>query len=302
MSLLNILKKSPIDFEIPERKINPLYILDEERRAEYIKYGFTIFRNVVKDEIIDEMLQTHEKISKMDGYFDSKSLETTIAFGPEIHTIVIDKVKEISNEVFKGILDPNLCKYDFGGGIIIKNKGCKFAPHHDCSIVDEYTGTTSYAWMPTEDMTDDNGTFYAIIGSHLWSAWQRSSQYPTWPLKKFNKFLWSQMEPVYSNKGDIVLFDSALIHASKANKTNKKRLAFNSCVIEKTAKFVQYYYDKDTPQGKVEKYLVDLKYWYAGKLNGRPEGYERVIEDTVYPSYFDEKFLKHQIEKYRPND
>lgn len=302
MSLLDIFRKKEIPFNLKEREIHPSYIIDEHYRNEYVKNGYVIIKNIVEEEAINKVLATFEKISKMPGYFESDKLQTTIAFGETIHNIAINVVKEVSINIFNKILDPNLCIYDFGGGIIVKNKGCWFAPHQDCSIIDEYVSTTTYAWIPTVDMNDTNGTFYAIPGSHLWAAWQRSSQYPSWPLKKYSQFLWEQMIPLYLNKGDILLFDSALIHASGENKTNEKRIAFNACIIDKKAQHVQYVKEKDTPKGRIEKYLVDIDYWQKGSLWGRPVGYERIEEDVCYPENITKDFLAEQIKKYQMND
>lgn len=300
MNILNFFKRSTDrpETEIPERIIHPQYIKNENDRNEYIQKGYVIIKNVINDEDIRRVLQLHDEISNMEGYFESDKLQTSIAFGEKIHQKVIQTIKDISTGIFDKILDPSLCNYDFGGGIIIKNKGCWFAPHQDCSIIDEYTGTTTYAWMPTVDMNDNNGTFYAIPGSHLWAAWQRSSQYPSWPLKNFNQFLWNQMIPLYLNKGDILLFDSALIHASGENKTNEKRIAFNACIIEKKAQHVQYVQDNKTPKGKIEKYHVDEEFWYKGNLWGRPVGYKKVVENVIYPSKLSEEYLLKLISQY----
>lgn len=295
-------KKTNPEFIFQEREINPLYIINENNRNEYIKNGYTIIKNIVSDENIEKVENAFEKIKTLPGYFESDKLQTTIAFGQEAHTIAINVVNEVSTEIFKGVLDENLCRYDFGGGIIIKNKGCWFAPHQDCSIIDEYKGTTSYAWIPTVDMTSENGTFYAIPGSHLWAAWQRSSQYPTWPLKEFSNLLWQEMTPIMVNKGDVLLFDSALIHASGENTTDKIRIAFNMCIIEKKAEHVQYFLDKNTPEDKIEKYIVDEQYWYKGNLWGRPSGYKKIIESKKYPIKLTEEFIKSNIEKYHKND
>lgn len=299
MDIFNLFKKKNLEeINIPERVINPTYIIAEKHRAAYIKNGYVVIKKVIDDDAINSVLRLHEEISKMPGYFESDKLETSIAFGTEIHQKVIKEIQTISTNIFNSILDPNLCHYDFGGGIIIKNKGCWFAPHQDCSIIDEYKGTTSYAWMPTVTMNDNNGTFYAIPGSHRWAAWQRSSQHTSWPLKKFEQLLWNNMIPIYVEKGDILLFDSALIHASGDNKTDQKRIAFNACIIEKKAQHIQYVLDKKTPKGKIEKFLVDIEYWYKGNLWGRPKGYKREVEKLIYPKLLTEKFIIEQIEKY----
>lgn len=300
MNILDLFRNKKTEQKvIPERKTNPLYIKDEQYRQDYIKQGFTIVKKVIDDATIQRVLDLHDEISKMDGYFESDKLQTSIAFGPVIHQKVIGVIKEISVGILDKVLDSKLCTYDFGGGIIVKSKGGWFQPHQDCSIIDEYQGTTSYAWMPTVDMTADNGTFYALPGSHLWGAWQRSSQHIDWPLKKYEKFLWENMVPLYLNKGDLLLFDSALIHASGANKTDVKRIAFNACIIEKEAQHVQYVQDKKTSKGKIDKYLVDLEYWYKGNLWGRPKGYKKITEQLIYPENLSEQYLSELINKYK---
>lgn len=302
LNLFNLFKKeTKSDFVGQERKINPLYIINGKNRDEYVRNGYTIIKSIVSDENIRKVEDAFEKIKALPGYFESDKLQTTIAFGQEAHTIAINVVNDVSNDIFKDVLDENLCRYDFGGGIIVKNKGCWFAPHQDCSIIDEYKGTTTYAWIPTVDMTSENGTFFAIPGSHLWAAWQRSSQYPSWPLKDFSKLLWEKMIPVMVNKGDVLLFDSALIHASGENTTEKIRIAFNMCIIEKKAEHVQYFLDKKTPKDQIEKYIVDEKYWYKGNLWGRPEGYRKIVEHKKYPVRLTEEFIISNIEKYPAN-
>ncbi|MCB0514387.1 MAG: phytanoyl-CoA dioxygenase family protein, partial [Bacteroidetes bacterium] len=264
-------------------------------RNKYIKDGFVIIKNAVSDEIIDSILATFDEIKKMPGYFVSDKLQTTIAYGVEAHNKAIEAVTKVSGRIFDGILDSEKCRYDFGGGIIVKSKGGWFEPHQDCPIVDEYKSTTSYAWMPTVDMTPTNGTFYAIPGSHLWSAWQRSSQHPDWPLKKYEQFLWDNMVPIFVNKGDVLLFDSALIHASGENSTDTIRLAFNLCIIDRKAEHVQYVKKDNTT---IDKYLVDEAYWYSGNLWGKPKGYKKVTEKLIYPKVLTEDFLKGLIDKH----
>lgn len=291
-------KDFPSVTDISERTLNPEYIINKNDREKYIKDGFVVIKNVVSNDIIEKILDTFEEIKKMPGYFESDKLQTTIAFGLDAHNLSIKTVNSVSDQIFSNILDKEKCRYDFGGGIIVKNKGGWFAPHQDCSIIDEYKGTTSYAWIPTVDMTAYNGTFYAIPGSHIWAAWQRSSQYPSWPLKSFSKFLWNNMVPIKVNKGDVLLFDSALIHASGENSTDAIRLAFNMCIIDRKAEHVQYVKDENTKKNSIDKYLVDEAYWYKGNLWGRPKGYKKITEQLVYPTDLTENYLKQLIDKY----
>ncbi|MFN8276295.1 MAG: phytanoyl-CoA dioxygenase family protein [Chitinophagales bacterium] len=286
--------------DVPERKVNAHFIRDPKKRAEFETKGYTILENMVPEAVIEEVLEALEQIKKLPGYFESKKLESTPAFGEAAHRIAFQTINSVCGSIFPEHLDETKCRFDFGGSIIIKNKGCWLEPHQDSSVVDEYKAVTAYAWIPTVTMTQDNGTFYAIEGSHLWAAWQRSSQHPDWPLKKFEQFLWKQMRPIQVNKGAALLFDSALIHASGSNRTDVPRIAFNTCIIDRQAQHVQYVEQKDTPKGMVEKYLVDERFWNAGDFWGRPKGYPMILEKKIYPSRISKRFLAAQIEKFRP--
>ncbi len=284
--------------EVPERVINPKYILNEKNRKEYIEKGYTILKGIVADQHIEDVLSTFEKIKQLPGYFESDKFQSTLAFGPEAHKLSYEVVNRVAAEILENQLDKSICRYDVGGNIIVKNKGCWLEPHHDSSIIDEYLGTTSYVWIPTVDMTSENGTFFALPYSHKWSAWQRSSQHPAWPLKPFEHFLWDLMSPILVNKGDVLLFDSGLIHASGSNNTDEVRIAFNLCVVEKNQAQVQYVKDSWTPAGKINKYLVDDTYWQKGNLWGRPKGYKHSVESLRYPEVITQEFILKHIEKY----
>lgn len=301
MNLLNLFyNKRDENFILPERKIHAEYILNEINRSEYIKKGYTIIRNIADDASLGKIIDTHYKMTKISGYFESEKFQSSIAFGKNAYQLGIDTVNEVSTKIFTSILDNNLCKYDMGGSILIKNKGCFLGPHQGTPLIDEYAGTTTYAWVPTVDITGDNGTFYVLEGSHHWAAWQRSSQLNYWSLNKYADLLWKKMEPLFLNKGDVLLFDSALIHASGENKTGKIRLAVNVCIVEKKAQFVQYIEEKDTPKGMIEKYFVDEDYWHAGNFSGRPEEkYRKIMEKKIYPKALNKKFILSQIEKFK---
>ena len=200
--------------DVPERIINPSYIIKESNKIEYIEKGYTILKGIVKNEHISQVLEVFERIKKLPGYFESDKFQSTLAFGEEAHRLSYEVVNRVAAEILENQVDKSICRYDVGGNIIVKNKGCWLEPHHDSSIIDEYLGTTSYVWIPTVDMTSENGTFYELPYSHKWSAWQRSSQHPSWPLKPFEHFLWKKMKPTMVNKGDVLLFDSGLILTS----------------------------------------------------------------------------------------
>ena len=73
--------------DVPERIINPRYIINESNKIEYIEKGYTILKGIVKDEHISQVLEVFERIKKLPGYFESDKFQSTLAFGEEAHSL-----------------------------------------------------------------------------------------------------------------------------------------------------------------------------------------------------------------------
>ncbi|MBK9353455.1 MAG: phytanoyl-CoA dioxygenase family protein [Bacteroidetes bacterium] len=149
------------------------------------------------------------------------------------------------------------------------SKTSQLNPHQDTPIVDELNLYAIYAWIPLCDVNEKNGTLSVLPKSHLWGNYQRSLNVP-WIYEKYTNKLWKLMKPLNINKGDLICFDSALIHASGPNMSNEVRVAYNTAILPKNFQQVHYYMDKDTPKNKVEEYLIDETFYMNENIMQKP--------------------------------
>lgn len=158
-----------------------------------------------------------------------------------------------------------------GGTFLLKppTKEGKNDPHQDSAHVDEEKFYSVYCWVPLVDMNDDNGPVYAIKGSHLWGNRYRSTVVP-WLYKNVLDNLVEYGTPTYPKAGEMLIFDSALIHYSPPNITDQPRPAINYFVKPKVAPLLYYFTDKTTPAGFVEEFELNKEFYYTYDWFSRP--------------------------------
>lgn len=254
------------------------YFLDPEYSSHYDKYGYVVVKNILSNAHIERILNGYKKIVELTNLSSVNSFLSSVSLGSDSFSIGINTVNSICLEILPTVLNVSKCDFNLGGSILIKGKGCYLPPHQGTPLVIENDQLVSYIWMPTESVGKENGTFMAIPGSHKWAAIQRSSQHEYWPFNPFIEKLNKLMVPIFVEKGDILIFDSALIHASLDNFTNHYRIAANATIVPKEAKFVQYVELKFLSKFLIKKYIVDRDYWISGKYNTAIKNYKYAIE------------------------
>ncbi|HNC65388.1 MAG TPA: phytanoyl-CoA dioxygenase family protein, partial [Chitinophagales bacterium] len=108
------------------------------------------------------------------------------------------------------------------------------------------------------------------------------------------------MKPIYLNKGDILIWDSAMIHASAPNLSNKTRIALTTTLLPKNFKMVEYFKDKTTPKNMIEKYQVERSFWESEDIMKRPPCPPNQflgIEDEIFPSNISSNQLAYLIQQ-----
>jgi len=181
-----------------------------------------------------------------------------------------------------------------GGVFVVKPSGSDggLNPHQDSSHVEEDKYLSVYAWCPMTDVNNTNGALCVIPGSHLWGNKHRSLNIP-WQFEPFIKDLWKLAVPLNIKAGQVVFFDSAAIHCSKPNFSNEIRIATNFFVKHSEADFLHFFADDSAPQ-KIEKYRVDMDFYYNKNFLQRPtEEYTFVGEEQ----YSDLKLTKKKLIK-----
>lgn len=188
-------------------------------------------------------------------------------------------------------------RYDSNGcTFLLKPYGLEssLSPHQDSSLIDETKFAAFYGWIALQDTTIENGCMHAIPGSHLWGNHFRSLDVP-WIFEKYTDLLLEYSQPIEMKAGEILLFDTALIHGSYPNKTNNLRAAVNLFFKPKNASMTHYARFNDTPSGKIESYKIDNDFFFKEDYRSRPKDAEK------YPflGYVDQVELKLSEKKIR---
>ena len=81
------------------------------------------------------------------------------------------------------------------------------------------------------------------------------------------------MYQIHLEKGQAVVFNSRMIHASGINSTGEMRLAANSLIIPKAADFLHFYTDKKSDYSEIEVYKITPDFYYIEDILKRPQNY-----------------------------
>lgn len=187
-------------------------------------------------------------------------------------------LRNLARKKIEDIVPSALLKYfeeattTFVGGIYLAkapSKISELSAHQDSSHTDESKYPAVYAWIPLVDTWSENGGMYVIKGSHLLGNRIRSLNVP-WLYDGLQSDLIKLLEPIRVKAGEVLFFDSALVHFSSNNLTNEIRPAVNYYIKPSQASFIHYYLDNESPPGKVEVYKVDVDFFYSYDFMKRP--------------------------------
>lgn len=130
-----------------------------------------------------------------------------------------------------------------GGSFIAKGKGSRgtLHPHQDWNLVDEDQYRSFNIWIPLVDLNEQNGAIKVLPKSHAWLKTYRSLNIPS-AYAEVNDLLWDKMQTLYMKKGEALIYDHRLLHASGENYTDELRLAAVYGIIPEGAQM--YYYHK----------------------------------------------------------
>ena len=110
--------------------------------------------------------------------------------------------------------------------------------HQDWTVVDETEFASITCWVPLIDTTTQNGAFQVIEGSHLFSDALRG---PSLPVAFEGQDLSCFLKTIPLKKGEAIIFNHALIHASHRKKKKKERVAVTFGLTHKDASLLMYY-------------------------------------------------------------
>ena len=127
--------------------------------------------------------------------------------------------------------------------------------HQDWSFTDESKELYTYTfWLPLVESNTGNGTISVLPGSHNYLREIRGANINP-VFDHLRKQLIKHLKPLTIRPGQLLLFDSALLHYSPANLSDKIRVSVMTNVMRKEAAVFLYFRNKENPEG-VDEYSV----------------------------------------------
>lgn len=275
------------------------YILDNTTSNFFNENGYVVLRNVLSDGILNQVESIFHEMSKLDGFEIKQHFTTSPNYGKTIQQYVHTQLQQLSIKILPLLFRQEQIQSNLLNIFVIKypNDNAYLLPHNDVPFADELMYHTTFVWFSTTNTNEENGTMMVLPKSHLWAYWQRTHSQFESPYIKHQALLLEHMITLELNKGDVLLFDAALIHASKPNKSNATRIAVNIGVVDKDAPLIHYVKSKNNDV--IEQYNIDTRFWlncnYMHPNEVDEKYFPAVQEYNRCPKYINKKSLKQII-------
>ena len=157
-----------------------------------------------------------------------------------------------------------------GGSFIAKGKGTRgtINPHQDWNIVDEEKFRSFNIWVPLVDLNENNGVIKILPRSHGWLKSYRSANINS-AYEAVNDLLWQKMISLFMKRGEALIYDHRLLHASGENFSNELRLVAVYGIIPQEAEML-YYHKAD--ENTVEVFESNPEFFLFGNIFEGPKG------------------------------
>ena len=247
-------------------------------------------------------LLSAQQVDQLQTLFDETSAQHAMVKGLHHTTTdtqtpeLIYKVDARIKEIFIPELDKLLVDYKaLVGSFHIKEPGTGSATgtHQDPTFVDESKYCSANIWVAMHDVDANNGNLYFVNGSNrAITSLRVTPGYPSY-YQSFGNYLTETATQVPLKRGEAVIFNNATIHGATDNLSDKIRLACTLMVCNKPADWLLYFQEKNAPDDKIEKYILDLESFVTMPKDGRPvqTAFSQFIS-YEYPQITKEEFLK----------
>jgi len=175
-----------------------------------------------------------------------------------------EKITKILCEYLSFKAEKILDNYELINSVfIIKTCGYgQFDYHQDWNMVDEIKHRAYNVWVPLQDVNQKNGTIKLIPGSHnFFPKLLRSPSTPWIDIDTDIRRKLDEKSKIINLKvGEAVIFDSAMIHATTRNVTQKNRISILFGIKPFKSRLLHYYYHSGSQ--KFECIEISKSYFY----------------------------------------
>ena len=261
----------------PNRK----YLIDPVLDRQLAEDGFVVvpFLDAIEIEALKKVYAEDHTVEQVPFYATAHHQDSE--FRKKMSEAITSVLKPHSERVF---VDCDL----LGASFIVKAPKAESSlqPHQDWNIVDETEFRSFNVWIPLVDLNEQNGAIEVLPKSHNWLRGYRHSSIPC-AYQQVHDLAWENMKPLYMKAGEALIYDHALLHASKANDSDGNRIAVASGVKPNEA--AMYFYWNN--EGTIEQYDSNTEFFMTENIFEGPGSLHKVADLRYeFPSVSAEKF------------
>lgn len=242
-------------------------LLDEQSDKQLLQQGYVVMPFLNQDEVSALVNFYYEhRPRQQDGMYAT-------AHAPDLDFRM--KMNNFIKKTFARAIEETFTGYNaLGGSFIAKGKGTSgtLHPHQDWNIVDEEQFRSFNIWVPLVDLHENNGVIKILPYSHAWLKTYRSANIDS-AYSQVNDLLWENMLSLFMKKGEALIYDHRLLHASGENISDEIRLAAVYGIIPDKSS-MRYYHKADAKT--VEIFESNPEFFLYGNIFEGPKGLESI--------------------------
>jgi hypothetical protein len=226
------------------------------------KHGYFVTDFFLPPGVIAELEEAYRSYADLDRQTDDEKFYSSGSFmSSAAANFATGQIREIFLPELKKILREDAARAE-PSVFQIKPASDKsnLTPHQDSIIVDEEKHMAICAWVCLVDSNMESGALYVLPGSHRFGTGYRCAMANS-PFEYVQDIIMKYSKVVEAKAGQVVLFDSAIIHGSLMNKSGKVRVAASGLVIPREAEIIVSITDHKTPKDTVDIYKLNEDYF-----------------------------------------
>jgi len=235
-------------------------IRDSELKETIHQRGYAIIGNM-GDALRDELLTLYSELHRFPEN-EGGTFYSLYSHNLEYRRLVHDRIG--------GLMRPLLDRYftewkSVINSFIVKTTGdgSAFALHQDSNGLDEFRFSPLSLWMPLQDTDLANGCLCFVPGSHrMFHPYRGISFAPGFA--GHEDLMRRHLVPVNMKAGDVLAFDTRLVHYSPPNRSGRPRVTVLNGLFPEEASIEMSWRDMSVPDSPIEIWQQDEDYLIKG--------------------------------------
>ena len=247
--------------------IDPWDIFHEDAmNLEFARCGYLIL-DIGDITLLDELSSIFDSYA---SFYSSGFMATLLVpdkgHRHDMHAMVSSVLRDIIHRCFK--MYRPLC-----AGFAVKQADepdSAMPLHQDISMLQPGGRSGLSFWLPLVPTDKENGCLHVVPGSHLY---HRQPRAPGTPLPLVNKGvdrMTDYLQPLPTRRGQAIVIDQALFHASPPNRHVARRPVATSVLLPQEKQAFYYFRNRETDPVTLEAYAVDDDFYLSHQLGARP--------------------------------